>query len=70
MKIIEIEVKISGETTITTMGFQGEECKKATKGLKAALGDVKDEKPTSEMFISNVNSVRASLRAGGIDTCQ
>jgi hypothetical protein len=53
MKIIEIEVKPNGQTTLATIGFQGEECKEATTKLKEALGVVKEETPTSEMFISN-----------------
>lgn len=46
----EIIVRHSGGTAqVTTKGFKGAECLKATADLEAALGKVTANKPTSEM---------------------
>lgn len=52
MKKIQVIVSPTGETTIKTTGFQGPECKAATKSLEAALGVNASEQLTAEYFQS------------------
>lgn len=49
-KRIQVIVSPTGETTIKTTGFQGPECKAATKSLEAALGVPASEQLTAEYF--------------------
>lgn len=51
-KRILVIVSPKGETTIKTNGFQGPECKAATKSLEAALGIPASEQLTAEYFQS------------------
>lgn len=47
---IEVLVLPSGETRITTQGFQGTACRVATKALEAALGHKLTETLTAEYY--------------------
>lgn len=47
-KTIEIIVTPKGETTITTKGFVGSECREASKFLEEALGERSSEQLTAE----------------------
>lgn len=38
MKVVKVTVSKTGETTIETSGFTGEECIRATEGLERRLG--------------------------------
>jgi hypothetical protein len=48
MKTIEIIVSPKGETTVTTKGFAGSSCRKASKFIEQALGQRTDERLTAE----------------------
>jgi hypothetical protein len=50
MKTIEITVSPQGETSIQTKGFEGSDCREATKTLEAALGRSVQETLTSEFY--------------------
>lgn len=50
MKIIEILVSPTGETTVQTKGYVGAECQQASKFLEQALGAVTAERKTSEFY--------------------
>lgn len=45
MKVIELIVSPTGQTRLETHGFQGSECREASRFLEATLG-----KPTSEIL--------------------
>lgn len=49
-KKIKVRVGPTGDTVISTEGFQGTACKDATKQLEAALGTVTGDKATQEMY--------------------
>lgn len=48
-KVIKMQVSPEGEITITTEGFKGKECLKATAALEKALGKKTSDQPTAEM---------------------
>jgi hypothetical protein len=48
MKIIEIIVSPTGETTVTTRGFAGSSCREASKFVEEALGQRGEERLTAE----------------------
>ncbi len=50
MKTIEVTVSPKGEVTVETKGFAGRSCKAASEALEKALGVVKSDKPTPEMY--------------------
>jgi len=50
MKTIEITVTPTGETTVQTKGFRGQGCKAASDAMEKALGAVKRDKSTPEMY--------------------
>jgi len=50
MKLIEITVSPTGETTIRTQGYSGTECLDATRSLEAALGVKTVEQHTAELY--------------------
>ena len=55
-KTIEIIVTPKGETTITTKGFVGSECREASKFLEEALGQRSSEQLTPEFYQSQKTS--------------
>ena len=55
MKKIEIMISPTGETTVQTTGFAGNECETASRSLIAALGETTNRKLTSEFFQTGVN---------------
>ncbi len=48
-KKILMEVSPEGEIKITTSGYKGTECLKATEALERALGKKTSDQPTAEM---------------------
>jgi len=50
MKIIEITISPTGETTVQTKGFAGSSCRDATRALEKALGLVQSDQFTAEMY--------------------
>jgi len=49
-RTIEILVSPEGKVKLTTHGFIGTSCRKATRFLKAALGKVSSERKTPEYY--------------------
>lgn len=47
-KTIEILISLKGETTVTTKGFVGSDCREASKFLEEALGQRAGERLTAE----------------------
>ncbi len=50
MKTIEIIVTPKGETTVTTKGFSGGQCREASKFVEQALGQRTGERLTGEFY--------------------
>ena len=63
MKTIEIIVTPKGETTITTKGFVGSECREASKFLEEALGQRSSEQLTPEFYQSQETSQNNQQKA-------
>jgi hypothetical protein len=51
MKIIEVTIDPAGKSTVETRGFQGEECKRASRSLELALGVRAGETLTAEYHV-------------------
>ena len=49
-RIIEVIVSPRGETTVQTKGFEGAECRKASKALEETLGITTNETKTAEFY--------------------
>ena len=49
-KNIEIIVSPQGDTTVSTKGFAGNECRQATKAIEEALGQRAGERLTAEFY--------------------
>ncbi|MBI1247731.1 DUF2997 domain-containing protein [bacterium] len=54
MKTIEIIVSPTGQTRLETRGFQGTECREASRFLETALGQRTSESLTAEYHSTNV----------------
>ena len=50
MRVIEVIVSPTGETTVQTKGFAGSECLQASKFVEEALGTVTAEQRTAEFY--------------------
>ena len=50
MKTIEIVIDQRGEARLQTRGFAGASCRDASRLLEQALGEVKSDTPTAEMY--------------------
>ncbi len=50
MRIIEVLVTATGETTVQTKGYTGSDCLQASRFLEQALGVSTAERKTSEFF--------------------
>ncbi len=50
MKTIQILVSPQGQTTVTTQGFAGSQCREASKFLEQALGQRTSERLTGEFY--------------------
>lgn len=55
MKTIEIIVSPTGESRLETRGFQGSECREASRFLEAALGQQTSETLTADFHVSEVS---------------
>jgi hypothetical protein len=51
---IEVTVSPSGDVRIETRGFQGQACRNADAFLRSALGLVRSDQPTAEMYAAAV----------------
>jgi hypothetical protein len=49
-KQIILTIAPDGSPTLRTEGFSGSDCRKASKYLEDALGDVLTDKPTAESY--------------------
>ncbi|PQO29827.1 DUF2997 domain-containing protein [Bremerella cremea] len=54
MKVIEIIILSTGESRLETRGFQGSECREASRALEAALGKKITDIVTAEFHESEV----------------
>ena len=59
MKIIEVVVSPTGETTVQTKGYAGSDCFQASKFLEEALGVKTTDRPTGEYYSSLTQPVEA-----------
>jgi len=50
MRIIEVTVSPTGESTVQTKGFAGSDCQQASKDIEDALGIATAERKTAEYF--------------------
>ncbi len=64
MKTIEIIVSPQGELTLQTKGFAGASCREASKALEQALGAVRSEKATAEMYQAATTSQKIQQSSG------
>lgn len=64
-RMIEIVISPQGETTITTKGFVGIECRKASQPIKRALGIETKEQLTAEYYASQTTQSPQQQRLGG-----
>ncbi len=53
---IEVTVSPAGEVRIETRGYQGAACRSADAHLRAALGLVRSDQPTAEMYAVPVSA--------------
>ncbi|PQO41790.1 hypothetical protein C5Y96_00425 [Blastopirellula marina] len=54
MKTIEIIVSPTGQLRLETRGFQGTECREASRFLEAALGQQTSETLTAEFHVTEI----------------
>ncbi len=59
---IEVTVSPAGEIRIETRGYQGAACRSADAHLRAALGLVRSDQPTAEMYAAVVVSATEQHR--------
>ena len=59
---IEVTVSPAGEIRIETRGYQGAACRSADAHLRAALGLVRSDQPTAEMYATAVVSATEQHR--------
>jgi hypothetical protein len=52
MRVIEVTVSPTGETTVQTKGYAGGDCLRASKFLEEALGAVTADHRTTEFYES------------------
>jgi len=71
MKTIKITFHRSGERTVEAVGYQGPECKQATRFIEEALGIAGPEVRKAEWYIENSGSLRdlAELGIDGAKIC-
>jgi len=59
MQQVEIIIE-GGSPTVKVRGCKGPACKALTKDLEAALGEVKETQPTTEMYEQAKQNAKAS----------
>ena len=52
MKLIEITVSTTGQTSVQTKGFVGDECRDASRFIEEALGQRVNESLTAEFHLA------------------
>ena len=62
---IEVTVSPAGEIRIETRGFQGQACRNADAFLRSALGLVRSDQPTAEMYAAAVSAPAIQERPPG-----
>jgi hypothetical protein len=62
---IEVTVSPAGEVRIETRGFQGTACRNADAHLRAALGLVRSDQPTADMYAAAVTAPTLQERPPG-----
>jgi hypothetical protein len=61
---IEIIVNTKGETTVQTRGFAGTTCKDASRFIERALGEVRHDTSTAEMYQTATIQQAAQQKTG------
>jgi hypothetical protein len=56
-RVIEVTVSPTGETTVQTKGFGGNDCFQASKFLEEALGIKTSDRLTSEFYAGLIRNV-------------
>ena len=59
---VEVTVSPAGEIRIETRGYQGAACRNADAHLRAALGLVRSDQPTAEMYAAAIVSATEQHR--------
>ena len=62
---IEVTVSPAGEVRIETRGFLGQACRNADAFLRSALGLVRSDQPTAEMYAATVSAPAIQERPPG-----
>ena len=62
---IEIIINAKGEATVQTKGFAGSSCKDASRFIERALGEVRHDTPTVEMYHTATIQQPARQTTGG-----
>ena len=62
---IEIIIDTKGEATVQTKGFAGTTCKDASRFIERALGEVRQDTPTAEMYQPAKIHLTAQQKVGG-----
>ena len=62
---IEIIIDTKGEATVQTKGFSGSSCKDASRFIERALGEVRCDTPTAEMYQTATLHQPARQTTGG-----
>lgn len=57
-KQIEVVVREDGSVQVTTRGYVGNDCRKATESLERALGIKTSDRPTAEALNAAVSTVK------------
>jgi hypothetical protein len=65
MRIIQIIIDPAGQTHIETQGFAGASCREASKRLEEAMGIVKSDTPTVELYQQTTSQVAMQQKASG-----
>ena len=64
-KTIEVVITPQAETTVTTRGFVGAECREASQPIERALGVQTKEQLTSEYYASQAAETQQQQGLGG-----
>jgi hypothetical protein len=63
MKLIEITVDRDGHVTVQTKGFEGSDCRQASKFVEEALGVSLSDRPTTEAFQTHSETSKIDQRS-------
>ena len=64
MKIIEITIDTTGQSTVQTKGFTGSSCRDASRFIEQALGELAGERMTAEFYQDDAVRQEQSTQQG------